>query len=339
VGDDTLTGGLGHDIYVIDALGDTVLEAEDAGTDEVRTALGSRSYFAAMYTLPDHVENLTGTSTTGQGVYGNALDNHIKMGAGGDLIVVQDGGNDRVESGGGNDYIFYGASFTSADSNNGGAGFDTVGLLGSYTLTFDADDLVSIEKLAVYSSGNPAAPNGYTLTTIDANVAAGEHLTVIGMSLGKAETLVFNGAAETNGRFTILGGRADDTLTGGAGNDLIWGNLGADTLKGGGGNDSFEYYAIADSTAEARDTILDFSGGDKINLFTIDADGNATNGNSRFVFIGDAAFGEKAGELRVTQSGDGWLVEGDVNGDGLADLAILVHTTGGHILGASDFVL
>jgi Ca2+-binding RTX toxin-like protein len=338
-GDDTLAGGFGNDIYVIDSKGDTVLEAEDEGIDEVRTALGSRSDFSQMYILPANVENLTGTSATGQGVHGNALDNVIRMGAGGDLIVLHDGGDDLVFASGGNDYIYYGASFTNADSNDGGTGTDTVGLLGNYTLTFDADDLVSIEVLAAYSSGNPAAPNSYSLTTVDANVAAGEHLMVTGMSLSKIETLVFNGAAETDGRFTILGGRADDTITGGMGNDLIWGNLGADVLKGGGGNDSFEYYSVADSTTGSRDTILDFSGGDKINLWNIDADGNAANGNSKFAFIGDAAFGNKAGELRVTQSGDGWLVEGDVDGDGVADLAILVQTVAGHILGANDFIL
>ncbi|HZG10054.1 MAG TPA: M10 family metallopeptidase C-terminal domain-containing protein, partial [Allosphingosinicella sp.] len=211
---------------------------------------------------------------------------------------------------------------------------------GNYTLTFDADDLVSIEALAAYSSGNPAAPNSYNLTTVDANVAAGGHLTVTGMSLSKIETLVFNGAAETDGRFTINGGKGDDTITGGMGKDLIWGNLGADVLRGGGGNDSFEYYAIADSTIGSRDIIMDFSAGDKINLWNIDADGNAANGNSQFSFIGNAAFGNKAGELRVSEAqGGGWLVEGDVDGDGVADLSILVHVAGGHILGANDFIL
>jgi len=336
----SIRGGHGDDLYVIGNRADMVLEQAGEGIDEVRTALGSRSDFAAMYILPANVENLTGTSATGQGVYGNALDNVIKMGAGGDLIVLQDGGDDRVESGGGNDFIYYGVAFTNADSNDGGTGNDTVGLLGNYTLTFDADDLVSIEALAAYSSGNPAAPNSYNLTTVDANVAAGGHLTVTGMSLSKIETLVFNGAAETDGRFTINGGKGDDTITGGMGKDLIWGNLGADVLRGGGGNDSFEYYAIADSTIGSRDIIMDFSAGDKINLWNIDADGNAANGNSQFSFIGNAAFGNKAGELRVSEAqGGGWLVEGDVDGDGVADLSILVHVAGGHILGANDFIL
>jgi Ca2+-binding RTX toxin-like protein len=341
-GADYMAGGRGNDVYGVDDAGDVVVEAPDGGIDEVQTALGSRSDFAAMYILPANVEVLVGTSATGQGVYGNALDNVIMMGNGGDLIVLHDGGDDLVFASGGNDYIYYGASFTNADSNDGGAGTDTVGLLGNYTLTFDADDLVSIEALAAYSSGNPAAPNSYSLTTVDANVAAGEHLMVTGMSLSKIETLVFNGAAETDGRFTILGGRADDTITGGMGNDLIWGNLGADVLRGGGGNDSFEYYAVAESTPGARDMIMDFSAGDKVNLFSIDADGNAANGNSKFAFIGSAAFTGAAGELRAVQHAThtrAWIVEGDIDGDGQADFSLVVVTQPGYLLGAGDFIL
>jgi Ca2+-binding RTX toxin-like protein len=121
LGTDTLFGGLGNDLYFVDA-GDTVLELGDEGTDEIRTALGSRVDPAQMYLLPEHVENLTGTAVGAQGVSGNASDNRIRLGAGGDLVVLDGGGNDRVESGGGNDFLFYGAAFTAADSNDGGAG-------------------------------------------------------------------------------------------------------------------------------------------------------------------------------------------------------------------------
>jgi Ca2+-binding RTX toxin-like protein len=202
------------------------------------------------------------------------------------------------------------------------------------------DDLVGVEKLALYSSGSAATPNGYTLTVHDGNVAAGAMLQVVAQSLLAGETLVFNGAAEIDGRFNVRGGRGDDTITGGAGADTIWGNLGADTLRGGKGADVFEYRSVAESTATARDTILDFAAGDNINLGSIDADGSAVAGNGRFPFIGGAAFSGTAGELRVSQDPNysrARLVEGDTNGDKVADFSLIVVAPSAYPLGRDDF--
>jgi Ca2+-binding RTX toxin-like protein len=338
-GADTMYGRTGNDTYVVDNAGDIVREFQVGGTDEVRTALGSRSDFAAMYILPENVENLTGTSATAQGVYGNALDNLIRMGAGGDLIVLHDGGTDVVQSGGGDDFIYWGNSFTNSDSNDGGAGFDTVGLLGHYAIRFGADDLVGIEKLAVYSSGM-FSPNTYDIAMDDANVGAGKTLIVVGLSLSAQEKLTFDGSAETDGSFNVRGGKGGDAIGGGAKADQLYGNLGADQLWGGAGKDIFEYYAANESNYAARDHILDFALGDKIALRDIDADGNAANGNSKFAFIGNQAFGAVAGQLRAVDLGDQWLIEGDVNGDSIADLQILVTTASAdHLIAATDFYL
>jgi Ca2+-binding RTX toxin-like protein len=338
-GADRLVGGPGDDTYIVDSLGDVVVEAAGEGTDTVRTSVGSRSDYTQMYKLPAEVENLFGTAAFAQGVGGNSLNNLIVMGDGADLILLQDGGDDTVVGGGGNDFIYYGGAFTNADRNDGGAGNDTLGLVGNYTITFDADDLVSIEKLAAYSggSGPEAVASSYSFTVIDANVAPGTQLIVIAQSLLTHETLTFDGSAETDGTFYVRGGRGNDTITGGLGNDTIFGNLGADLLKGGGGNDVFQYVKAEDSTATSRDTILDFSAGDKINLAGIDADA-ARDGDNGFTFLGSAAFTNQAGQLRAYQAEGGWIVEGDVDGDGMADLMIHVLTVGGHALGAADFV-
>jgi Ca2+-binding RTX toxin-like protein len=348
-GNDTIDGGLGadtmiglggNDLYFVDDAADAVQEQFGGGVDEVRTAIGSRSDFSRMYILAANVENLTGTSVIGQGVYGNGHDNLIRMGSGGDLIVVDGGGNDTVQSGGGKDFIYFGAAFTAEDCVDGGAGFDTVGLLGNYTLAFAAGSLAAVEKLAVYSSGSGgAAPAGYDLVMADGNVAAGAKLMVVAQSLAAAETLTFNGSAESDGSFNIRGGKGSDSIVGGAGADIIWGNLGADVLRGGAGKDLFEYDNAAESTAAARDTILDFAPGDRINLSGIDADGNAANGNGQFAFIGAGAFTKAAGQLRAVQAEGNWLIEGDTNGDGAADLSILVTAAPGHLIGAADFIL
>jgi serralysin len=341
-GADTLDGGAGDDTYFVDHGGDAVVELAGGGTDTVHTALGSRVDFAQMYVLPAHVENLTGTSAGAQGVYGNALNNIVTMGAGADLIVMHDGGDDTVFAGGGNDFIHFGNALTAADRIDGGAGYDTVGLIGSYTLTLSATSLTGVEKFALYSNGDAsgATANNYNVTMHDANVASGQTLMVVAQSLLAHETLAFDGSAETDGKFNIRGGRGSDTITGGGQADQIWGNLGADLLRGGGGNDYFEYFSAAESTAAARDTILDFTQGDRINLIAIDADGNAANGNSKFAFIGSGAFTGAAGQLRATQlQGNDWLIEADVNGDSVADLVIAVTTAAGHQLSAGDFWL
>ena len=81
-GGDTMIGGLGNDTYIVDSATDTVTEALNQGTDEVRAAL-------ATYTLAANVENLTGTANTGQTLTGNTLANVINGGTGNDTI---DGG-------------------------------------------------------------------------------------------------------------------------------------------------------------------------------------------------------------------------------------------------------
>jgi hypothetical protein len=95
---------------------------------------------------------------------------------------------------------------------------------------------------------------------------------------------------------------------------------------------------IADSTVAAagKDTILDFTSGDHIDLSAIDADGNSGNGNTDFSF-GTGAFTGHAGELRIVTAGATQVVYVDTNGDRLADFGINVVSD--HPLAASDFVL
>ncbi|HEX8239800.1 MAG TPA: M10 family metallopeptidase C-terminal domain-containing protein, partial [Allosphingosinicella sp.] len=110
----------------------------------------------------------------------------------------------------------------------------------------------------------------------------------------------------------------------------------ADILTGGGGADSFRYKLVTDSSASATDHILDFtSGTDKIDLSRIDAN-TGLAGDQAFTWIGSGAFTGVAGQLRVFQSGTDWLVQGDVNGDGVADLVIQVSVNDGSPV-QSDF--
>ncbi len=90
-----------------------------------------------------------------------------------------------------------------------------------------------------------------------------------------------------------------------------------------------------------RDTILDFvRGSDKIDLAGIDATAGTTT-NDAFGFIGTAAFSGVAGQLRyeLFDAADMsfTLVQGDVNGDGIADFEVQIN--GLVPLTTADFVL
>jgi Ca2+-binding RTX toxin-like protein len=140
------------------------------------------------------------------------------------------------------------------------------------------------------------------------------------------------------GNDQLAGGGGDDRIDGGANNDLLWGGAGADELFGGTGADQFHYAALSDSPAGDRDRIADFkrSEGDKINLSAIDASLTAS-GNQAFSFIGAAAFGGVAGQLRYQYSAGQTVVSGDVDGDGVADFAIALQ--GNIALIGTDFYL
>lgn len=147
---------------------------------------------------------------------------------------------------------------------------------------------------------------------------------------------VLKGGADDDG---LHGGNGDDRLDGGTGNDDIVGGSGRDALKGGDGADTF-IFANGDtgSTRLTADRIADFSHaqGDHVDLSAVDAD-TLTDGDQAFTFIGTAAFGSHAGELRYDVVDGKSFVSGDTNGDGVADFVIRMdHVT---TLVAEDFVL
>jgi Ca2+-binding RTX toxin-like protein len=134
----------------------------------------------------------------------------------------------------------------------------------------------------------------------------------------------------------VLAGRAgDDFMGGGTGNDLLLGGGGKDNMWGGGGADTFDFKALSQTPAGAGDIIRDFdhSAKDIIDLAGIDAKAGVV-GNQAFTFIGNQAFHNVEGELRFSADG---VLQGDTNGDGVADLVI--HVAGVSSLVAADFVL
>jgi Ca2+-binding RTX toxin-like protein len=172
-----------------------------------------------------------------------------RSGAGNDFFYLDEGGDDSASGGIGHDTFLFGATMTSADDVDGGAGTDQIALQGDYSvnaLTFGAD-VLAVEILAILPGsdtrfGDPGTNfYDYIITTQNVNVAPGTQMIVDANALRNDEDLTFDGSAETDGSFFIYAGGGADTLTGGALGDVFlfgenrWG--GSDTVNGGGGLD------------------------------------------------------------------------------------------------------
>ena len=77
----------------------------------------------------------------------------------------------------------------------------------------------------------------------------------------------------------------------------------------------------SDAAHALVDVVADFGAGDRLKLKLIDAD-EGKAGDQKFVFIGTGAFTGVAGQLHYVTDGGNPYVEGDTDGDGLADFVI-----------------
>ena len=141
----------------------------------------------------------------------------------------------------------------------------------------------------------------------------------------------------------VEGGQGADFIIGGDGADTLIGGAGGDWMGGGAGADVYRYLATGDSNATGGfDAVAQFETGiDRIDLSAIDA--NTAAGGDQAFTIGALAAGQ-AGRLQITTTAGYTLVEGDVNGDGIADIAFFVWSETGGVaapaaLSAGDFVL
>jgi Ca2+-binding RTX toxin-like protein len=242
LGADEMRGGAGDDVYWVDDAGDTVVERPNQGNDEVRTTLATYSL------LGSEVENLTAASNLVHDFRGSAANNVVTGGNAGDVLRLQDGGEDTALGGPGNDLLYFGAALSAGDVADGGAGRDAVVLQGNVTIVLNDANLVGIESLSLQSGANAffgdTANNFYDfdITMADGNVLAGQQLIVNAQSLRAGEDFTFDGSAEHDGKFLVFGGRGVDHLTGGDGNDIFffegdrWGA--GDRIDGGAGRDA-----------------------------------------------------------------------------------------------------
>ncbi|OQX01232.1 MAG: hypothetical protein BWK73_46785 [Thiothrix lacustris] len=225
----------------------------------------------AIVTLGTGGQTFTGSAGNDQVATAAAPGNDtINTGAGNDQITVQGVANATVNAGAGDDtvaMVALGATpLTSADTLNGGDGTDALIIAGNSAGSTDLNNVTNFETIAIF--GNAVAS---TYTTVDSLVAAGATLGVGAAAAGAAIT--FNGAAETNGSFSIVGSGFADTITGGAGADFIFGGGGADILVGGAGADTFAFAATA--ATNGADTITGFTTADRLDFTAFEATANS----------------------------------------------------------------
>ncbi len=111
---DTLVGGAGDDFYIVDNLGDRIIEGLNNGTDRAESSVS--------FTLSTNIEHLTLTGAADLNGIGNELNNTI---TGNSAVNRLDGkgGTDHL-IGGGQDDILVGGTGDN-DLLEGGVGFDT----------------------------------------------------------------------------------------------------------------------------------------------------------------------------------------------------------------------
>jgi Ca2+-binding RTX toxin-like protein len=162
---------------------------------------------------------------------GGASDDSFTGGALADSFDMSHGGNDTVHGGGGNDSFTFGNAFDGNDSVDGGAGSDTLTIAEAYTGSIG--NVTNVETLTLGGGFS------YNLTATDNTVAAGQAMTVNGAA---ATNLTFDGSAESDGAYHLIGAGGTNVLTGGAGNDTIDVFTGSnDTIQGGGGDDTIGF--------------------------------------------------------------------------------------------------
>jgi trimeric autotransporter adhesin len=265
-GADTLNGGAGDDTYVVDNVGDLVVESSGQGTDTVQSSVD--------FVLATHVEHLTLTGSAAINGTGNALNNTIignglnnnLSGLGGDDRLDGGVGADNLTGGNGNDiYVVDNVNDTVVETS--GEGTDGVEASIDFTLSATVENLTLTGSLAIIGTGN-ASNNTIIGNSISNNLSGmdgddrldgGAGIDTLSGGNGNDTYVVDNSSdviiessgqgadsVESSVNYTLPSEVEALTLTGsgainGTGNDLpntITGNSGANTLDGGGGADT-----------------------------------------------------------------------------------------------------
>lgn len=291
------------------------------------------------------IETVIGTSGADSLKVFSTQSTFIDAGAGNDNLYGGGIGHNTLSGGAGDDTYLVKTGLDRVVESSGG-GIDNV----TASVDFELPDFV--ESLRLVDAARYGAGNGLANKIVGS--AGDDEIHGLG---GDDALMGQDGADFLNGGMgadALNGGTGNDTLKGDSGSDKLLGNEGVDSISGGADNDTLEGGAGSDTLAggsgadtfffrqgdlnAAGDYILDYSrtDGDRISLSPIDANTNLT-GDQKFAFIGNAGFSKVAGELRSDIKDGVTHVYGDANGDGVADVHLILPGAG--LLTSADFSL
>lgn len=281
-GADTMTGGSGNDSYIVDNIGDVILEISptiiaDSGNDTV--------FASISYVTHNYVENVVltgnaninatigGYSLTGSTLIGNSGANILTGSNFGDTYVVSTG-DTIIENGwnysGVKDTVVTDISWTlgnnlenltftgSGNLNGVGNALDNLFVSNSGDNSFDGlggNDIVSYETAT-------SNINASLVSNLAAGFGSDVFVSIEGLIGSSFNDILVGNSADNS----LFGGAGNDTLTGGGGNDTLDGGFGLNTMTGGSGNDTYYVYSaddlIIENNGEGIDTVrsaIDFA--------------------------------------------------------------------------------
>lgn len=262
-GADTMAGGLGDDTYVVQDIGDVVVEAANEGADNVQSSVD--------YTLSANIESLTlvGTAAingTGNGqnntLTGNAADNVLD--GGGSITFT----HDILNGGTGNDTYLYGRGSGFVDileaQTDVAGNVDTVRFAagikpGDIILSQDSQTNLLL-KIASTSSDYLLVKNFFATQDSQWKV---EQFVFEDGTIWTPSSIMATFTSGTSADDLLSGFIWGDTLDGAGGNDVIYGNAGNDNLEGGSGNDTL-YGDDYSSSLTGNDTLHGGAGSDSL---------------------------------------------------------------------------
>lgn len=216
LGADTLIGGAGNDAYLIDDLGDVVVEQVGEGHDLIEASIS--------LTLVDQVEDLQLTGFGNINGTGNELDN----------VVTGNDGDNVLDGGEG------------ADTLAGGDGNDT------YLVRSQSDVIIELDDLGPNGITHYSGVD-HVIAQIDHSLGDNlENLTLAGDAVSGTGNGLDNSLLGNANNNVLKGFSGDDFLDGGTGADTLIGGAGSDTYV----LDSLGDVIVEDTLTQGIDTVI-----------------------------------------------------------------------------------